>query len=192
MSRAGTRASTLLDLLVGTTLALAVLAGLTAVVGSGARVLLGSGARAEAEDTAALAVEALTFDLRRAGYDPAAAGTTSVTEARADGLALTADLDGDGVVDPASEERVRYQYAAGSRRLSRIVGNQSLPLADGVAACGFTYLDADGVPFALPAGGLDAGARARVRAIALDLALRPSGLSSPARRSALVALRTVP
>ena len=41
-------------------------------VGGAARVTPAIGARAEAEDTAQLAVEAFRFDVRRAGFDPAA------------------------------------------------------------------------------------------------------------------------
>jgi Tfp pilus assembly protein PilW len=65
------RGATLVELLVGTALGLAVLAALAAAFGAGGRLLLGSAARAEGEDVAQLAVEAFVFDVRRAGYDPA-------------------------------------------------------------------------------------------------------------------------
>ncbi len=126
------RATSLVELLVGTALALVVLSALTAAVGTGARLLLACGARGEAEDTAQLALEALTFDVRRAGWDPAASGLVAVREADVDRLVLTADLDGDGAVDDTSEETTAYVCLASARRLSRLVGRQSMPLADGV------------------------------------------------------------
>jgi len=85
------RATSLVELLVGTALALVVLSALTAAVGTGARLLLACGARGEAEDTAQLALEALTFDVRRAGWDPAASGLVAVR--KADGLELSPNKD---------------------------------------------------------------------------------------------------
>ena len=188
----GTRGTGLLELLVGAALGLAALAGLTAAVGAGARVLARASARFEAEDTAQLALESLTFDARRAGYDPTAAGIVPVTEATAERVALAADLDGDGAVDSSSEEATAYVCNAVAERLSRITGRQSLPLADRVRTCAFRYLDAAGAPIAIPAAGLDAAARARIRAVALDLVLRPTRLRGETARTALVALRTEP
>jgi hypothetical protein len=128
--------------------------------------------------------------VRRAGYDPAAGGVVAVREADADRLALAADLDGDGAVDDTSEEAVAYVCAPGARRLSRLVGRQSLPLADGVLGCRFRYLDHAGAPMAIPPGGLDAAARDRLGAIALDLVLLPTGLAGRVERSIVLALRT--
>lgn len=187
--RAGTA---LLDVLVGTALGLGVLAALVPAVGLGARLLAVAGARGEVEDTAHLAIEALAFDVRRAGYDPARAGIAGVVDARADGLVITADLDGDGAVDPASEETVEYVWRPATRRLSRIVGRQSMPLGDGVTACAFRYLDAGGAGIPVPAAGLGAGDRARVRAVAVDLTLQSPTLATAATRTAVVALRSPP
>src|SRR5207247_177503 len=80
----------------------------------------------------------------------------AVREADADRLVLAADLDGDGAVDDASEETAAYVCLASARRLSRLVGRQSMPLADGVTGCGFRYLDREGAPMAIPPGGLAA------------------------------------
>src|SRR5439155_20652412 len=124
------RATSLVELLVGTALALVVLSALTAAVGTGARLLLACGARGEAEDTAQLALEALTFDVRRAGWDPAASGLVAVREADADRLVLAADLDGDGAVDDASEETAAYVcLASDSRDESSCPTNPHYPCA---------------------------------------------------------------
>ena len=182
----------IVELLVGTALGLVVLGMLTATVASGARLLISSGARGEAEDTAQLAVEAFTFDARRAGWDPAAAGVPAITDAQAGRVAFSADLDGDGVVDPASEETAAYVCAPGPPRLSRIIGRQSLPLADGLTGCALRYVDAAGMLIPIPPGGLGVAARATIRAVALDLVLLPSGLRGRTERTVLVALRSAP
>jgi hypothetical protein len=184
--------SGLVELLVATTLALAVLSFLTAALGVGGRLLLAAAARGEVEDTVQLALEAFLFDARRAGYDPTASGVEALVEARADRVGFQADLDANGVVDPNSEEHVVHACALASARLSRLVGRQSLPLADGLRRCAFSYLDADGAPLALPPTGLDATARAAVRAVALDLALVAPGLHGAAERRTVVALRRAP
>jgi len=183
------RGTTLVELLVGTALGLAVLAFLTAAVGVAGRMLVGSGARAESEDTAQLAMEALLFDLRRAGWDPTAAGHSALVEARDDGLALAADLDGDGAIATDSEESVTWRCVLASRRLSRLVGRQSLPLAEHVTGCAFRYLDGDGGVVTAPVTTADIP---RVRAVELALRLLPPGLSHPTSRSLLAALRAAP
>ena len=118
MTRRRARGTSLVELLVGTGLALLVFSALTAAVGTGARLLIACGARGEAEDTAQLALEAFTFDVRRAGWDPAASGLVAVREADTDRLVLAADLDGDGAVDGASE-RPRRTSASRARGASR-------------------------------------------------------------------------
>jgi Tfp pilus assembly protein PilW len=189
MSRRG---SAVVELLVGSTLSLLVVGALTAAIGAGSRLLLSVGGRAQAEDIVHLTIEALVFDVRRAGYDPSGAGVPPVSEARVDGLTLAADLDGDGTVDPASEEVTAYACVLGTRRLSRIIGRQSLPLADGIAACAFRYLDATGAPIPVPGAGLGAADLARIRAVVFDVTLTPLGGGAPTARSVTVALRSTP
>lgn len=181
----------LVELLVGTALGLGVLSLLTVVVAAGSRLLVTCGARGEAEDTAHLAIEAFAFDARRAGYDPTLAGIAPLVEARPDRIAFAADLDGDGTVDAASEESAVHVCTA-TGRLSRIIGRQSLPLAEGATGCAFRYLDAAGATITVPAAGLDPTARDGVAAVALDLTLLPTGLHGPTHRSVLVALRKHP
>ena len=180
----------IVELLVGTLLALLVLGALTAAVAVGARLVVAGGARGEAEDTAQLAVEAFTFDGRRAGYDPSAAGNEAIVQARPDGVTFGADLDGDGVVDATSEEQTAYACSAANQRLSRIIGRQSLPLADGVTACALRFFDTTGTAMAVPAAGLGTADRARIRAVALDLTLVPTALHGATARTVLVALRS--
>ena len=189
MSRPQARGTGLLELLVGTLLGLVVLGMLTTTVGTGARLLATAAARGELEDIAELAVEALAFDVRRAGYDPLRIGVAALAEAHTDRVGVRADLDGDGVVDDTSEEAVAYVCNPSARRLSRIVGRQSLPLANGATTCAFRYFDATGAALAVPVAGLAPAERARVRSVALDLTLAAAGLHVPATRTVRVALR---
>jgi hypothetical protein len=182
-----TRGAGLVEVVVATALGLLVLSVLTLVIGVGGRVLAACGARGEAEDTAQLAIEAFTFDARRAGFDPTAAGIDALAEARPDRIAFLADLDASGSVDTSSEESMAHVCVAG--QLSRIIGRQSLPLADHVTRCAFHYFDRDGVEIVAPPAGLDAAGRRTVRAVALDLALRPARLRGESARTILVALR---
>jgi Tfp pilus assembly protein PilW len=188
--RRRTRACGLLDLLVGLALGLLVLGGLVAAVAAGARLVVVAAVRAEVEDTAHLALEALTFDVRRAGWDPTRSGLVPVTDARADGVATVADLDGDGLVDATSEETAALR--CGAARLSRTIGRQSMPLADGVAACRFGRVDGAGDVVDLPTGGLADAERAAIRAVALELTVTSPLLGAATSRRALLALRAVP
>ena len=189
MRRAGTRGTGLVELLVGVALALAALGALTASIACGGRLLVQGSARGELEDVAHIAVEALTFDVRRAGYDPTRVGVEGLVEAAADRVAFSADLDGSGAVDDASEETVTYVCSTALRRLSRIVGRQSMPLADGVTGCAFRYLDGSGAALVVPSGGLGAADRVRVRAVGLDLAVAGATLHGRTQRRVLVARR---
>jgi len=182
------RGFSVVELLVGTALAFLSLAALTATVATGGRLLAIAGARGETEDTAQLALEAFAFDVRRAGFDPAGMGLAPLSQAQADRMTLDADLDGDGTIDVDSEERTAYVCNTG--RLSRIIGRQSLPLADGVVTCGLHYLDGSGAPIVPSGAALGTADRARVRAVTLDLGLRPATLRTVAPRELTVALRT--
>ena len=116
------RGTTLLELVVGAGLGLLVLGALVAAIATAGRLVAAVGGRAEAEDTAQLAVEAFRFDVRRAGFDPAAAGVEGLAAALADQLTVQADLDADGAIDTNSEEVTRWVCADSPPRLSRIIG----------------------------------------------------------------------
>ncbi len=190
MTRPGARGASLVELLVGTALGMTALAALTASIACGGRMLVRGAARGELEDVAHLAVEALTFDVRRAGFDPTLVGVQPLVEAATDHVILNADLDGDGVIDDTSEEKITWTCSTAQRKLSRLVGRQSLPLADGVTACAFRYLDATGTALPVPAAGLALADRARVRAVALDVTIAGDAVRAATRRQPAIALRT--
>jgi len=182
----------LVELLVALGLGLAIAVAAVSATATALRHLTGLALRAEADDILALGLEAFTLDVRRAGFDPRATGLAAVVEASPARLRLQADLDGDGAIDATSEELTTIACDVGGGRLSRIVGTQSLPLANGVVACALDYADETGTALPIPPGGLDAAARRHVRRTTLDVALRPPGSAVSATRSATVALRSMP
>ena len=137
---------TLVELLVGMVLGLAGAAAMTALLRVGTAAWERAGASAEVAIEVAGAVDQLTRDVRVAGYDPAATGFTALPITASDRLELAADLDGNGSIDPDSEERIGYRWSAASGSLSRLVGRQSLPILSDVAPGGFrlAYFDRDG------------------------------------------------
>lgn len=193
MTRARPEAgTTLAELATALGLASALAVAAVSATATTLRLLARSAVRLEADDIAQLAIEAFVFDARRAGFDPRAAGFEPVLEATPTRVGLQTDLDGDGLVDAASEEVTAYACDVPGRRLSRVLGSQSLPLANDVVACGLTYADETGAVLPAPSAGLDAATRRRVRVVTLDVALRPPGVGTPAARRASVALRVAP
>ena len=186
------RGFALLELLVGATLALISLAALAAAIATGGRLLASAGTRGEAEDTVALAADALVFDVRRAGFTLSATELEPILEARDDRLTLASDLDGDGNIDATSEEHTTHACALAQQRLSRVAGRQSLPLADNAVRCAFVYRDAAGALMPVAPGGLSAAERGRVRVVELQLELLPPGLRTSVARRIVVALRVGP
>ena len=190
MSRA--RGCSLVELVVVLGLGLAITAGTMGAVATALRHLTRVALRTGVDDLAHLALETFTLDVRRAGYDPRAAGIEALAEATPTRLTLRADLDADGGIDATSEEHTTLACDLPGGRLSRILGSQSLPLANGVTACAFTYADGDAIVLASPPGGLDAASRRRVRQATLTFALIPAVGQAPATTRASVAIRVLP
>ena len=181
------RGSGLLELLLAILLGSAALTALAGIVAPAGRYLQRAGLRAESSDTIQLATEALLFDIRRAGFDPRGVGVARLPDASSEMLLVEADLDGDGVIDDRSAERVRYRCDTSRGRLSRIVGRQSMPLATGLTSCAFSYLDARALPVTGSPAGLDAADRARVRAVTMTIAGTHTGGTASTTRQLTVA-----
>jgi prepilin-type N-terminal cleavage/methylation domain-containing protein len=127
----------------------------------------------EAQEAARLGVQLIAGDAREAGACAAGALPDGVRRAGRHVLAIARDLDGDGDVADANEQ-VSYQYARDRRALLRAQGDAPpQPLLadlddDGLS---FSYLDADGAPLSSADGELDAAQRARIRRVAVRLAI---------------------
>jgi Tfp pilus assembly protein PilW len=186
-AREATKGATLVDLLVGSVLALLVLAAALAGMASGGRALAAVAHRVAADEAVVLVTDALRFDVRRAGFDPAAIGIAAVVAASPESLTLEADVDADGRVDQRSAEHVRWTCRRAARDLQREIGRQAMPLVTDLEACAFDYLDAAGRRLE---GTLDAGTRRAVRVVVLELAL--AGPAGPRLHRVSVALRTRP
>lgn len=153
-------------------------------------------AASEAQEAARLGVQLITADAREAGFSPLGTLPNGISQAGPRVFALARDLNGDGDVDDANE-RVAYLYAADRHALLRAQGDAPpQPLLDDLDDDGlaFTYLAADGVP--LPgATDLDAAERARIRRIAVRLAVAvhiPGTSPVRAEQSGTATLRNIP
>jgi len=122
------------------------------------------------------AADFLVRDLRVAGFDPKGMGFSGLAQADVTSLELLADLDGDGSLDRNSSERIRYRLSADGRSLMRVVGDQVMPILDGLEAEGFAlrYFDSTGaeIPGPFP---LEPAALGAVRAVEVTLRARRVG-----------------
>ena len=170
---------TLVELLVGMAIGLVGAAALTALLRVGVAAGTRAGADAATASEAAAAVDQLTRDVRVAGYDPAGAGIAAFTVVAPDRLEVQADLDGNGVIDASSEERVGWRVAASSRSLQRVVGSQSLPILSDVGTSGLrlAYFDAAGAEL----DPTSAATKTAARAVTIDLATLPTDHTPGAR-----------
>lgn len=119
----------------------------------------------DAQQRVRVGIDFIAQDLRLAGLDPLGTGAAGIENAAATDLRFTADLDLDGIIDSgaADQERVTYDWAAGTGTLPgtgtlRRKFNEGTPnetgwttLIDNVSALAFTYRDADGNVTAVPA-----------------------------------------
>jgi Tfp pilus assembly protein PilW len=163
---------TLIELLIGLLLGLGTIAALTAALTVSLTARARAAAGAEMLAATASAIDQITRDVRLAGYDPRRSGIDGIVAADSASLVLEADLDGDGVIDPNSEEHVAYQRSMTGASLLRVVGAQSMPLLSDLAPGGpaFRYFDSSGSVID-PA---TAGAAAAIRTVSVELATLPS------------------
>jgi len=194
------RGFSLVELLVGLALlasfALAVHQCCAALL-RGVRVLE---AASEAQEAARIGVQLIVADAREAGFSPAGPLPDGIRRAGPGVFAIARDLNGDGDVDD-SAERVTYLYASDRHALLRAQGDAPpQPLLDELDDDGlaFSYLAGDGIPLANGDSELDAAMRARIRRVAVRLAIAV-GNPSPygggrlrAEQTATATLRNVP
>lgn len=179
----------LVEPLVAAAVAAVVMAGVAVTLAQAARWVMRANARAETYDTADVVAQSFTFDLRGADWDPSGTAGAGLRHAAATELEVHADRDGDGVIDAASAERLRWRWSAVTSTLSRVVGNQSMPLATGATAVHFDYRDTAGATIAPSPSGLAPGELDRVRAVTLSFTLGAPGGGAAVRRSTTVTLR---
>ena len=123
---------------------------------------------------AAWALTVAARDAQTAGADPTRSGIEALDTASAERLVLGSDRDRSGAVEPDSAERVTLAWSPSSGgRFVRWLGNQSISIASSVRPgdLGLRYFDATGAEILPGAGELAAADRARVRLVALALAV---------------------
>lgn len=126
----------------------------------------------ETQEVILMAMDLLTREVRMAGYSAGGPPIFAVRVAEAEQLEVATDLDGDGS-SGGPNELVSYGYNEVKRQLVRATGGASAqPLLRNVPPGGlrFSFLDADGLEIAIPAGGLPQAARQQIHRI--DVALR--------------------
>lgn len=129
-------------------------------------------ANSEVRDTAAMAVDVLTREVRMAGFSAGGTPLAGVIAAARERVEVAADFDGDGQTTGANEH-IAYSYDPEKHALLRATGAASpQPLAVNLAAGGvaFSYFDAQGREIAAAAPGLSLDERRRIRRI--DVVLR--------------------
>jgi len=167
----GQTGTTIVELLVVSALGLLVVLAGVQLLKTHAALALQVQADVGASGDAAWALRTTLHDIRHAGADPLRRGIAAFAMARPDVVITQRDLDGDGLVDPRSEERVEVGWTdAGGGRLTRRVGAQAMAVVSGVSVGGFRlrYYDGDGVEL-VASGGLRKEDRARIRRVEIDL-----------------------
>lgn len=137
----GSRGFTLSELLVALAIVGMVLATVAGLLQHGQRAYMAGAAQVEAQQSARVALERLSRELRGAGLDPRGARFPALLNPTPTGFTVQNDVNGDGLI-AGNPERVTYSLTG--RTLRRNAGGGAQPMIDGVEALAFTYLDASG------------------------------------------------
>ena len=177
MVRANQRGFTLMDLLVGTTIALIVGAGAVSFVRAQALASRTQMAQTDMNDETRGVIEFMARELRLAGYYPrCTAGaqwgminaTQGIIAASPQSIRIQYDLNENGVIETAANtsEDVIYQYDEATSSVQRVEGGVTSDLTGDVPATGFAlaYYDTAG---ALIAGSGAGGALTTAQTLAV-------------------------
>ncbi|HEU18969.1 MAG TPA: prepilin-type N-terminal cleavage/methylation domain-containing protein [Deltaproteobacteria bacterium] len=119
------------------------------------------------QQTVRASADFMIREIRLAGLDPLSPAIDAtdtngagIKEATSTKLRFTADMDMDGTIEQADEERITYEYIAADRRIRRILyegtpSASSNNLTENITAMTFNYLDADGNTIAVPVAAAD-------------------------------------
>lgn len=102
----------------------------------------------DAQQRARVGLDFMVRNIRMAGLNPMGTAAAGIEVATATNIRFTADMNMDGDIDNANEERLTYTFAGGTLSQIRYEGTASAstqPLIDMVSALAFTYLDTNGV-----------------------------------------------
>ena len=138
----------LAELLASTALMSVLMAATLTVLVAGQESYGLGAARIDAQQSARIALERMTRELREAGYDPTGLGLPALVVAGPTRVAFQRDLNGNGVLDPTRE---RVTYLLRGRVLRREAGAGAQPIIEGVRSLALTYFDRAGAETTEPA-----------------------------------------
>jgi len=168
---------TLAELLVSLAMLAFVLAAVFSVLHSALKTYGWGSARVESQQSARLALERMTTELREAGYDPRGAGIQPIVTAQPTLVTFQRDLNGNGIVD-ATRERVTFVLRPRESVLRRDAGGGAQPIINGVRRFALSYFDRAGRPVSDPASvtlvriHLEVGPMGSVAAMQTDVSIR--------------------
>jgi len=177
-NRLNDRGSSLIDLLVGASVALVVGAGAVTFVRSQSLAMRTQAGQLDLNDVARAVVEFTAREIRMAGYNPRCivpSPVDAIVTAEPQLLRIQYDLNENGVLDggATASEDVTYQYDADTKTLQRVVGGQASDLATDIPENGFElkYFQIDGTQLVGTGGGgvLTGAQMAAVRRVSIRL-----------------------
>jgi len=177
MSARNEHGFTLIDVLVGTMLAVIICASAVSFVHGQSLAMRTQIGQTDVNDEARGVVEFMVREIRLAGYNPRCITTpppvTALVTAEPQRLRIQYDLNENGVLNTGANdsEDVTYQYDTANKKIQRVVGDIATDLATDVGASGFAlkYYQSNGTEIvgAGAGGALNAAQMAAVYRIAL-------------------------
>ncbi|MFQ5665054.1 MAG: PilW family protein [Candidatus Binatia bacterium] len=166
---------TLMEVLVASTLSLVALAGFLSFNRGQLFTLRNQANQLDLQTTARNIVDLFAREVRRAGMNPGCGipGFSGIAAATASSLRIQADLNGDGLLTAPNED-ITYHYVQETTAVERIDHNGVTDvLVSGVDlnGCVIRYFDQDGAELVPGGTGLNAGERASIRRIRVELTL---------------------
>ena len=184
------RGFTLLEALLATAITAVVLGAIYTMYLANQETFLRGEARSDLQQSARIAMDAMLRALRGLGYDPLLTGRFGFRDPANRGggagcpdgsvgcatqaeIRFTMDDDGDGLVDDVGTERVGFRLRDGIlQKIKPGAAVNPQPLATGITALRFTFLDAVGRTIPDPpdaASNLASGQRDAIRRVRIEL-----------------------
>lgn len=159
----GSKGFTLLEIFIAMTITLFITGVIYSYFSASSRAYSTQSVSARAQQSLRVSMEYMVYDLRMAGFSPAAEDVFGIEEATASKVRLTMDTidsslsppDYNGAIDDNNLERITYNYDAVNDQVTRIMNEGTaseveLPLLDNVQAFTLAYFDEDGNSIGAP------------------------------------------
>ena len=190
----GNKGFTLIEILIAMTISSIVVGIIYAYFSSSSRAYTAQSVSARVQQSIRVGVEYMVYDLRMAGFSPAADDGFGVEEADVSKVRFTMDSidptlvppDYNGFIDDNDLERITYSYDPVNQQTLRIMNEgtaseSQLPLLDNVQAFSFAYFDDDVNALGAPVAAANLG---EIRSVEIALTVRElAGSDDPVSRS---------